>query len=256
MSAADGQSAAEGRSAADGGFAPSDGARLWTTASGDGPDLVLLNGGPGCSDYLGPVASLLEDACRVIRFEPRGCGRSDWDGNYELDVTLADVEAIRRHHGVERWVVVGHSAGADFALAYALRHPDRTLGVVGLAGGRLVNDRDWSRVYHERLAAGGEPGGVEFHADPEVNALGVRSWREFIQRPSLFREVADLDLPCVFIAAGDDIRPSWPTRQLAALLPRARYREIEGASHYPWLTHADALRRELHDALRYVLGMS
>ena len=35
--------------------------RLWTTRSGEGVPLVLFNGGPGCDDYLGPVAALVED---------------------------------------------------------------------------------------------------------------------------------------------------------------------------------------------------
>ena len=42
----------------------------------------MFNGGPGCDDYLGPVSALVEDKARIIRFEPRECGRSDWDGNY------------------------------------------------------------------------------------------------------------------------------------------------------------------------------
>ena len=48
----------------------------------------MFNGGPGCDDYLGPVAEMIDDLCQVIRFEPRGCGRSDWDGNYDIDTTL------------------------------------------------------------------------------------------------------------------------------------------------------------------------
>ena len=50
--------------------------RLWWCASGAGTPLPIFNGGPGCDDYLGPVAAMIDDLCRVIRFEPRGCGRS------------------------------------------------------------------------------------------------------------------------------------------------------------------------------------
>ena len=95
-------------------------ARLWTTSSGCGTPLLLFNGGPGCDDYLAPVAEMIDDLCQVIRFEPRGCGRSDWDGNYDVETLVSDAEAIRQDYGAERLIVAGHSAGPDFALAYAL----------------------------------------------------------------------------------------------------------------------------------------
>lgn len=231
-------------------FVQSDGARLWSTASGSGPPIVCFNGGPGCDDYLEPVARLITDAYRVIRFEPRGCGRSDWDGRYDVDTLLADVEAIRVAYGCERWVLLGHSHGPNLALAYAPRYPSRTLGVIGIAGGKIVNDRDWSATYHERLKTVGEDtGGKQWHADPEVNPQSNASWRAYCQRATLLRELADLPLPCVFINAAEDIRPNWPTQQLAALLPRARYVEIAGAAHTIWLTHAAELRTELREAL-------
>ncbi len=235
-------------------FVQSDGARLWTTARGDGPPVVIFNGGPGCDDYLEPVARLLDDAYRVIRFEPRGCGRSDWDGRYDVDTLLADAEAIRAAYGCERWVLLGHSHGPNLALAYALRYPGRARGLIGLAGGKIVNDRDWSATYHERLQTIGEDtGGKQWQADPEVNPQGNASWKAYCRRPALLRELADLALPGVFINAAEDIRPNWPTQQLAALLPRARYREIAGAAHSIWLTHAAALRTELRAALADVI---
>ena len=237
-------------------FVVSEGARIWTVSEGTGPAVLLFNGGPGCDDYLGRVADMMTGACRVIRFEPRGCGRSSWDGKYDLPTTVHDVEAIREAYGVERWILVSHSAGTNIALAYALQHRSRTIGIIGIAGGRLVDDREWSRIYHETLETHGEESGQQFHSDPAVNVVGNRDWKAFIKRSSLFREVADLDVPCVFINAGDDVRLNWPTQQLASLLPRGRYVEIAGAGHYVWLTHPEALECELARALGYVLGAS
>ena len=51
--------------------------RLWTIVQGRGVPLVLCSGGPGCCDYLEPLAGMLDDLCEVIRFDHRGCGRSD-----------------------------------------------------------------------------------------------------------------------------------------------------------------------------------
>ena len=196
---------------------------------------------------------MMDDLCRVIRFEPRGCGRSDWDGNYTIDTLIHDAEAILRAYAVETCIVAGHSFGPNVALAYALRYPARVIGLIAIAGGKLVNDRSWSEAYHRNLAEVGEDlGGIVFDADERVNGDGNRSWREFIRQPSLFRDIAELPIPATFVVGAHDIRPNWPTRQLAALLPDSCYVEIEGAAHYIWLTHATELGRALRLAIHRI----
>ena len=229
-------------------------ARLWSTVSGRGTPILMFNGGPGCDDYLGPVAEMIDDLCQVIRFEPRGCGRSDWDGNYDIDTLMADAEAVRREYGVERCMVVGHSFGPNAALAYALQYPSHVTGLIGIAGGSVVNDRTWSEDFHRALEEVGEDlGGIELTADPEVNPQGNRSWREYIKRPTMFREIADLHVPAVFINGGADIRPNWPTEQLSSLIPQGRYVEIPDAPHIIWLTHPGELRLHLRRAVRQIV---
>ena len=232
-------------------------ARLWTCVSGKGVPLLLFNGGPGCDDYLGPVAAMVDDRCRVIRFEPRGCGRSDWDGNYAVDTLIEDAQAVRKAYRAERCIVAGHSFGTDLALAYTLRYPARVRGLIGIAGGRLVNDRTWSEAYHRTLETVGEDlGGVVFKADERVNKDCSRSWKAYIKHPTLFRRVADLGIPATFINGSEDIRPSWPTRQLAALLANGRYIQIDGAAHTVWLSHAAELRAALRRALAHIETLS
>ena len=236
-------------------YVTSGSARLWSTATGEGTPFLLFNGGPGADDYLGPVADMVDDLCRALRFDPRGCGRSDWDGNYDLETLLADADAVRSEYGAEKCIVAGHSFGANAALAYALRYPSRVLGLIGLAGGNALNDRSWSDAYHTALdEVGEEPGDKPFKADPAVNPQCNQSWREYIKRPTLFREIADLSIPAFFISAGADIRPNWPTQQLAALMPNARYAEIPGAPHDIWLTHAAELKHELRSAIEQIVG--
>lgn len=229
--------------------------KLWVTANGRGVPCILCNGGPGCDDYLAPVSSMIEDTCRTVRFEPRGCGRSDYDGNYEVETTVEDVEAIRRHFEFDRILVGGHSAGADIALAYGIKHPKKVAGIFGIAGGRIVNDRDWSAEYKRNLMEFGEDlGGKVFKADTKVNEVGNRSWREYIKRETLLSDIAAMACPALFIIAGNDIRPSWPTRQIASLMPRGKCCEIEGAAHVIWLTHYDELRVELRRFITEILA--
>ena len=235
-------------------YVTSGAAQLWSAVSGTGVPLLMFNGGPGCDDYLGPVAEMIDDLCRVIRFEPRGCGRSDWDGNYDIDTLLGDADAVRREYGAETCIVAGHSFGPGAALAYALRHPSRVIGLIGISGGNVLNDRTWSEAYHKQLEEVGEDlGGHEYKADSAVNPDGNRAWREYIKRPTLLREIADLHMPATFINGGKDIRPNWPTEQLASLMPKGRYIEIPDAAHMIWLTHASDLRHELRSAIRRIV---
>ena len=149
------------------------------------------------------MAKLLNDRCRVIRFEPRGCGRSEWDGNYKIETLINDAESILNIYGVESCILAGHSFGSDAALAFALRHPSQVLGLIGIAGGRIVDDRSWSASYRRGLEEIGEDqGGVVFHADTRANTDANLSCREFIQRPNLLRDIADFQIPATFIYWG------------------------------------------------------
>ena len=233
-------------------YLASDDAKLWFARSGpQGDPLLLCNGGPGCSDYLGPVAMLIDDALDAIRFEQRGCGHSECKGPYTVDTALSDLEDLRKHLGIDRWRVAGHSWGADLALAYALHFPEQTTQVLCISGGRIHNDRQWHQVYSRRRDEEGElipP--ADFPYNNEVNSRMNQSWKDFCKRPDLLLRIAELQVPVHYLLAGEDIRPNWPLLQVAALLPQGSYEIVQGAQHSIWLTHATqfrtALRRALH----------
>ncbi|MBX7198694.1 MAG: alpha/beta hydrolase [Rhodospirillaceae bacterium] len=218
-----------------------DGATLWIYTEGHGPPLVLLNGGPGLADYLQPVSTLLADACTVHRYEPRACGRSSPAGPHTLAQAIADLESLRRHWGHERWIVTGHSWGADLALAYALHHPGATRAVIGLAGGRVVNDRAWHAAYAERRHTEEMPTAAAPNLD--VNRALTDDWRAFCCTPDLLHRLSVLETPCLFVFGEHDIRPSWPTEQICALLPEAAYMPLAGADHYLWRGNPQGLAK-------------
>jgi proline iminopeptidase len=193
---------------------------------------------------------MLEERVRVLRWEQRGCGRSTADGRYDLATTLDDMEAIRRHHGFSRWIVGGHSWGADLALAYAWHYPKQTAGLVAISGGLLSKDRSWSEAYHAGKDGRGEAQPpYAYEGNREVNRVLNASWREFTHRADLWRRASMIDCPALWIYSENDIRPSWPEQQVATLLPRGEFRLIAGAEHAIWLTHAPALRAELLSSL-------
>jgi proline iminopeptidase len=234
-------------------FVNSDGVQLWTVSHGAGVPIVLCNGGPGCCDYLAPVAAILDGMAQVIRFEPRGCGRSDQAPPYTIETCLADLEAIRQQYGIDQWIIAGHSWGADLALTYALHYPERVRGFVCIAGGRVQNDREWHRVYSERRDQGLETLPLfDYPPNLQVNADINQSWKQYIQRPSLLKDLAHLERPALFLYGDQDIRPSWPVEQIAQLLPNASLTMIAGANHYIWVTAGEAMKALLRAFIRQI----
>lgn len=161
------------------------------------------------------------------------------------------MEAVRAHYGCRRWVVAGHSWGADLSLIYALAHPAHCAGLLCVAGGRLSNDREWQAAYDRGMREGREAP-PEFASPPNLaaNKQLNADYKRYVQRPTLFREVAALDLPALFLYGTQDIRPSWPTEQVAALMPRVRFVLLPAADHYPYRTHPDEVRDHADAFLR------
>ena len=114
--------------------------------------MVFVHGGPGLWDNLGPVASAVADLVSTSRYDQRGCGRSSPVSEYRMDRFVADLDELRVHTGVERWMVFGHSFGATLALAYAATHPDRVDALV-LADGTGLDWADFRAEYHARADA-------------------------------------------------------------------------------------------------------
>jgi proline iminopeptidase len=224
-------------------FVNSNGVKIWTTRTGEGYPVMLCNGGAGCCDYLAPVAEMFDDMAQVIRFEQHGCGRSQPVPPYDIETCLIDLENIRRYYQIDRWIIGGHSWGADLALIYSLEYSSRVAGLICIAGGRIHNDREWHDEYERRKEQEGErlP---EFDYPPnmEVNKQLNRSWKRYIQRPSLLRAISSLEIPALFVYGAKDIRPMWPVEQVASLMPDARFELIEGAEHVIWLSRPNELK--------------
>jgi pimeloyl-ACP methyl ester carboxylesterase len=105
-----------------------DGTRLSVHLHGAGEPLLCLPGGPMLdSAYLRDLGGLAGHRA-FARLDLRGTGQSEVPADpasYRCDRQVADVEAVRRHLGLNRIDLMGHSAGANLAYRYAERHPDR-----------------------------------------------------------------------------------------------------------------------------------
>ena len=117
-------------------FAAADGTTLAYRRTGSGDPVVLLPGGPMRSAaYLGDLGGFsARRSLALLDLRGTGESRSPADpATYRCDQQVDDVEALRRHLGLERLDLTAHSAGAALALLYAARHPDR-VGRLALVG--------------------------------------------------------------------------------------------------------------------------
>ena len=173
-------------------YAAADGALLHYdvigTERGLGRAIVVLAGGAARHpSYLGDLAGLASEHQLVVP-HLRGVGRSPAPTLVETGSfwqQAADIDSLREHLGVQRLIVLAHSAGTRVAIAYAAQHPDRVAGLLLLtppAGylvdevsdvGALVDDRRGDPSFDAALVA--------FSAGPEGSTDGsFNAWQQLV----------------------------------------------------------------------------
>lgn len=179
----------------------------------DGIPAVYLHGGPGSGLGPGGYRMKFDPArFRVVGFDQRGCGRSTpqvTEPGYDLTLNttqhlIADIEALRRHLEIGRWLVNGVSWGSALALAYAQAYPERVLGIVLMAvTAGAPSEVEWitesvGAIYPEawdRVAGHAEQAGIGYRRgqnrlvdayarlmtdpDPAVRDDASRAWRDW-----------------------------------------------------------------------------
>jgi proline iminopeptidase len=117
-----------------------DGNRMYweTCGNPDGKPALVVHGGPGSGCGTGMRRLFDPDRYRVVLFDQRGCGRStphasDPATDLRHNTTwhlVADMERLRRHLGIGRWLLYGGSWGSTLLLAYAEQYPERVSEIV------------------------------------------------------------------------------------------------------------------------------
>jgi proline iminopeptidase len=134
----------------------SDGHSLYVEECGnpEGIPVVVLHGGPGGGCGPGMRRFFHPDVYRIILFDQRGCGRSTPHASVENNTTwhlVEDIERIRKHLGVESWIVFGGSWGATLSLIYAQSHPAHVRHLV-LRGVFLMTQAELDWFYGGKAA--------------------------------------------------------------------------------------------------------
>lgn len=244
-----------------------DNCRLWTAETGHGEPLIMCHGGPGLWDMSGSLAARLAERLTVIRWDQRGCGRSERRGPYSVPRSAADLDAVLGQRA--RAALFGHSWGATLALRYALDHPDRVSTLVYVSGtglgwtwrepfGRAISaklaphqaqleelrargeDREvailqWSadfsdgreREHAEEMAAPWF--GINQDCYTEIWTELQRTWHE----DELIAECRGLEVPVLIIDGERDLRPRWAVDSLERALPDVRRVVLPRCRPYP-----------------------
>ncbi|MFF3863074.1 alpha/beta fold hydrolase [Streptomyces sp. NPDC002209] len=261
-------------------FTAPDGTRLAYRTHGEGDPLVCIPGGPADSLYLGDLGGLSAHR-RLIVLDLRGTGRSaipEDASSYRCDRLVDDVEALREHLGLPRMDLLGHSAGANLVIQYAVRHPERVrklalitpgtravgLPIPGDMRRELAQRRQnepWFPAAFSALEAITQGTGTDWDA---INPFFYGRWdteahrHQATARPGNDEAVALFgaegafapeptraalgawQTPVLLLAGEFDLNsPPAAMARFAALFPDATLVLQSGAGHYPWVDDAD-----------------
>jgi len=143
---------------------------------GKGEPLLIINGGPGIAcEGFSSLATLFKDDYMTILFDQRGTGKSNLktidSTTVSMNLLIDDIETLRNHLNIKKWVVLGHSFGGFVAQHYASKHSDRIKGMILSASGGIDTeifsyigdnvhirmsdaDRDALRYWNKKIAEG------------------------------------------------------------------------------------------------------
>jgi proline iminopeptidase len=169
----------------------------------DGKPAVIVHGGPGGGFSRGGYRSFDPERYKLVMFDQRGCGNStphagDPATSLRHNTTqhlIADMERLREHLDIERWLLYGYSWGTVLSLAYAEQHPGQVSEIIlaAIDVGRR-RDVDWlygeaGRFYPEArqrfIAGAGRPADGDIVAayarlvedpDPAIREKAVTDW--------------------------------------------------------------------------------
>jgi pimeloyl-ACP methyl ester carboxylesterase len=246
----------------------SDGVRIAYALAGQGPPLVKTANWLNHLEYdwQSPVWSHLLHALaaehRLIRYDARGNGLSDWEvDDISFDAFVHDLESVIEASGVERFPLFGISQGCAISIAYAVRHPERVTRLIlygGFARGRqrrgsqeeieqaeafmtLVR-QGWGQenpafrqLFTSLFLPGGTPEQMQWYNDLQrittspKNAVRIRQAVDELDVTDLLPKIR---VPTLVLHCREDAaQPFEEGRRLAAGIQGARFVPLEGRNH-------------------------
>lgn len=238
------------------------------------PSLVWMHGFGGSARNLRPQARAFRDRHRVVLFDLRGHARSGAPtdpAEYSLGSFVEDVLSVLTKVGETRVVLGGVSMGAAIALEFAMRHREAVLALVLASFPASGHASRWAEdlalaIEQRGLESAGEElvwGGGRFddeakrfirqgfteHAPAALSSILRNALGRLRSPSSMASELRALSIPTLLIVGEDDAPSVLASRELAALLPRARLVVIPGAGHVVNLQKPEAFNEAIQSLL-------
>lgn len=272
-----------------------DDGQLYYEVNGLGIPVLVINGGPGMSSHgFRSLTSVLSNHYKTILFDQRGTGNSRLKTvstqTITMDKMVEDIEVIRKHLGIKRWVVLGHSFGGVLGSYYTSKHPEKTLGLIYSSSGgldmKLFNslnitsrlsqtDRDslqyWSQQialgdtsYQARLQRGKYLAPAYLYDKSLVPKVAERLTQGNMTINSLvFRDMRRIDYdtktelssyqkPVLIMQGKHDIIPLPISEKAHQLFSNSALVLFEEASHYGWLEQPSIYFSSIHQFMKKI----
>ena len=124
------------------GFVQSAGTKIYYRTFGKDTPLLIINGGPGMnSDGFVNLAIVLSNHNQTIIYDQRGTGRSFLQkidaSTITMQLMVEDMENLRKHLQIKKWIILGHSFGGMLASYYATLHPENIISLILSSSGGI-----------------------------------------------------------------------------------------------------------------------
>jgi proline iminopeptidase len=280
----------------EGRFISRDGLSLWYKVSGHGPALLVPTPGWGASSDAHMKSLIpLEKDFSLIYFDTRGAGRSEAPATaagYAFTLFLDDLETLRVHLHLDRWLIFAHSAASWQGMAYAIEYQKACRGLFIVDGTLNVDDKKYrddlaarmKKLKHEpwfavanKASDSGPKSDAEFKQSfRDALPLYFASYAAALKAQHFFsastyhfkalkyndgapkftpKKLAQIQVPTALFEGEEDvITTPLEARRLHRGIANSTLFMIKNAGHFPWLEQPDAFFADFAQAARKILG--
>ena len=256
---------------------------------GSGVPVLIINGGPGMnSDGFQSLAKIIGQSNKAIIYDQRGTGQSKLktidNSSITIDQMIDDIEHIRTHLKIEKWIVYGHSFGGMLGSYYASKFPSRIHGLILSSSGGinmdLFNDlnisskltqteRDSLRYWNSKITSGDtsyyarlqrgkflapaylyDKSNVPIVAqrltqgNSKINRLVFQSMRKIDFDCS--KALQDFNAPVLIIQGKQDLIPESIGNYAHSIFPNSEFIMVENCGHYGWLDNPNVYFKSIN----------
>lgn len=242
---------------------------LYYEEKGEGEALILLHGLTSNHHMLKQEMEYFKHYFRVIAVDSRGHGKSEKPSSYTLDDHINDILALMDELGIDKVNLIGMSMGTYVAQGVAVSVPDRVKKMILVSGtthakreteGLLAEHRDEighlnfeeqmgrlaNHIFYNMEAVGKWLNSIPGGLTPEQQEIAADALANFDFRPKLENVKAET---LVISGKHDELNPPHEGKEIADLIPGAKFVEFENSGHAPGIEETEKYMNLISDFL-------